>query len=125
MEYLVEELGQENRFRVELSDYVKELKGEAAFIKTARVVFGVFAIAACLFLFVAPIIICAKEYKWFTDLPEYPRAALLLGMLAAGVLILQSLVKSVYRSAAERQADEFIPPQLKLIHELMGSTKGG
>lgn len=125
MEYLVEELGQENQFRVELSDYVKELRGEATFIKKARVIFGSVAIVACLFLFVAPIIICAKEYKWFADLPQYPRAALLLGMLAAGVLILQSLVKSVYRSGAERQADEFIPPQLKLIHEIMGGLKSG
>lgn len=122
LELLIEEAGQENKFRTELYEYVKDLRAEARFVKGARLAFGILAFVACVFCLVAPIAICIQNYPWFSELPEYPRAALLIGQLASGVLILQNLVKSVYRSAAERQADEFIPPQVKLIHEL---TNGG
>lgn len=123
LELLIEDQGQANKFNTELYDYVKDLRSEAKFIWWARVIFGGVAITSCVFCLVAPIVICFNNYSWFAKLPEYPRAALLIGMLAAGVLILQSLVKSVYRSASERQADEFIPPQLKLIHEMMSGGK--
>src|SRR5947209_14179756 len=40
VEYLLEEVGQENRFRTELSEYVADLKAEARFIRKARILFG-------------------------------------------------------------------------------------
>jgi hypothetical protein len=124
VEYLLEEVGQENRFRTELSEYVADLKAEVKFIRTARIVFGIICVGAGLALLVTPLALVYVDSKVFADLHDYPKSALLIGMLAGGVGLLLTLAKSVYRSAHERHTDEFIPPQIKLIHDLVsGVTK--
>lgn len=122
LEFFQEEIGLENRYREELNEYVKELRNEAAQIRQARfwVGFGSFVAAAT--LFALPFIISGLAPAWFTLIPDYPKAALIIGSFASGVLLLLTITKSVFRSAHERQSDEFIPPQIKIIHELM---KGG
>jgi hypothetical protein len=122
VEYLLEEVGQENKFRTELSDYISDLRAEAKFIKIARIVFGGVATVVGVGLLITPVVLAFSESKVFIALPAYPKSALLIGMIAGGVLLIQAVTKSVYRSAQERQNDEFIPPQLKLIHDM---TKGG
>lgn len=122
VEYLLEEVGQENRFRTELSEYVADLKAEAKFIRGARWTFGIISVLAALALLATPLVLLYRASPVFESLPNYPKAALLVGMIAGGVVLLLTLAKSVYRSAHERHADEFIPPQIKFIHEL---TKGG
>lgn len=121
VEFLLEESGQENKFRAELSDYVGDLRAEVGFIKTARIVFGILATLVAFGLLTTPIVLAYTTSAVFKELPPYPKAALLIVMIAGGVLLVQALTKSVYRSAHERQKDEFIPPQIKLIHDL---TKG-
>jgi hypothetical protein len=122
LEYLAEEVGQENKFRAELSEYVKDLRAEAKFAKTARVVFGCIATLVGLVLLTLPIILIFKSPAAFMALPPYPKAAFLIGLIAGGVLLIQGLAKAVYRPASERHSDEFIPPQVKAIHDLI---KGG
>jgi hypothetical protein len=121
VEYLLEEVGQENRFRTELSEYVEDLKAEARFIRSARWVFGIISVVTALALLVTPLVLLYRPSPVFQGLETYPKAALLVGMIAGGVVLLLTLTRSVYRSAHERHSDEFIPPQIKLIHEL---TKG-
>jgi hypothetical protein len=124
IEYLLEEVGQENVFRTELSTYVKELRAELDFIKTARKVFASIALIVAALLLAGPIVISIWDFAWFKALPDYPKSALIISMIAAGVVIVLTLTRSVYRSASERQSDDFVPPQIKLIHELLGAVKG-
>lgn len=119
IEAALEEAGLENRFRSELSDYIKDLRDEAKFVKQARKLTGLFAAVATAALFITPIVIARNHYKWFDALPPYVEAALLIGMFAAGVVLLVAITKSIFRSAHERHGDEFIPPQIKLIHEML------
>ena len=124
LENALEQLSLSSRYQAELAQYVTELRGEVKSTLLARRVVGAIAIACSIALFVGPIWLAGHQYSWFVALPPYVAAALLIGMLAAGVLLLTTVAKSVFRSASERQADDFIPPQIKLIHELMnGVTK--
>jgi hypothetical protein len=123
IEYLLEEVGQENRFRTELSEYVADLKAEAKFIRGARWVFGTVCMVAGIGLLVTPLALVFKQSPAFEKLTDYPKSALLIGMIAGGVGLLLALAKSVYRSAHERHSDEFIPPQIKLIHDLLSIGK--
>jgi hypothetical protein len=65
-----------------------------------------------------------RQSPAFEALHDYPKSALLIGMIAGGVALLLTLAKSVYRSAHERHSDEFIPPQIKLIHDLVSGVTG-
>lgn len=123
VEFLIEERGLENAFRTEVTNYVKDLRDDAKFVKTARKIFGAIGVLAALGLLIAPAWLVYSEVGVFTTLPDYPKAAVLIGMLAGGVLLIQALVKSVYRSGHERHGDEFIPPQVKAIHELTRTDK--
>jgi hypothetical protein len=119
LEFLAEERGLENKYLEELSQYVSDLRTEAAFIQTARKVFGVLAILTAAGLLITPVVLAYTTSGLFYTLPDYPKSVLLIGMIAGGVLLIQGLTKAVYRSAHERQSDEFIPPQIKVIHDLM------
>jgi len=123
LEAALEGIGLENQFRTELSDYIKDLRRELAFVQRARYATGIYAAFAATLLFVTPVLISAFHFRWFAELPAYVEAALLIGMFAAGVLLVLAITKSVFRSAAERQGDDFIPPQLKLIHEMVAAVK--
>jgi hypothetical protein len=122
LEFFQEEIGLENRYREELNEYVKELRSESVQIREARFWIGLSSFTAAAILFALPFIITGIAPSWFTKIPDYPKAALIIGSFASGVLLLLTITKSVFRSAHERQNDEFIPPQIKIIHELM---KGG
>jgi hypothetical protein len=81
IEYLLEEVGQENRFRTELSEYVADLKAEAKFIRRARWVFGFVCMVAGIFLLVTPLALVFKQSPAFEKLTDYPKSALLMAFI--------------------------------------------
>lgn len=124
MEGALEQVGLASKYQTELANYVSDLRNEAADIKTARKIVGGTALVASGVLFITPVAIASIGPTWFTALPVYLGASLIIGMFAAGVLLITAMARAVFRSAHERQADEFIPPQIKQIHELSKVASG-
>jgi tetrahydromethanopterin S-methyltransferase subunit F len=89
-EFEAEERGLNSRYLTELTRYIEDLRAEAQFIATARLVFGSLATVAAVGLLVAPIVLAYSAAPLFTSLPPYPKAALLIGMIAGGVLLIQA-----------------------------------
>lgn len=125
MEFALEQVGKTTEYQAELARYVEDLRQEAAYIQTARGVVAKAALVAAFALFFLPIAIGIARPRWFMALPETLAASLIASMFAAGVLLISTLAKAVFRSAHERQNDEFIPPQIKVIQEITKAVKGG
>ncbi|KTT76374.1 hypothetical protein [Sphingomonas endophytica] len=123
MELALEQVALASKYQTELARYVDDLRQEAADTRTIRRQVGVVVVTGAIILFLFPIAIMMAQPPWFMRLPVYLQSGVIIAMFAAGVLLLQGLAKSVFRSAHERQGDEFIPPQVKAIHELMNTIK--
>lgn len=123
MELALEQVALASKYQTELARYVDDLRQEVADTRAIRRRVGGVVLIGAIILFLFPIAIMMAQPPWFMHLPVYLQSAVVIAMFAAGVLLLQGLAKSVFRSAHERQGDEFIPPQVKAIHELMNTIK--
>ncbi|WP_294196736.1 hypothetical protein [uncultured Sphingomonas sp.] len=123
MELAYEQVALASRYQTELALYVEDLRREAADTLAVRRKVGATVLVSAVVLFAFPIAIMMAQPPWFMHLTVYLQSGVIIAMFAAGVLLLQGLAKSVFRSAHERQGDEFIPPQIKAIHELTNIIK--
>jgi hypothetical protein len=123
MELALEQVSLASKYQTELALYVEDLRRETADTLVTRRKVSVTVLASAVILFAGPIAIMMAQPPWFMHLPVYLQSGVIIAMFAAGVLLLQGLAKSVFRSAHERQSDEFIPPQIKAIHELTNIIK--
>lgn len=56
--------------------------------------------------------------------PPLAIATFVIGLVSAIALIMNSFVKAVFRSTADRHADGFLPPALEKAVELMNKVAG-
>jgi hypothetical protein len=128
LEPLLEAREQHQKFNTVFSDYVVSLKNEQSFLNQARWAFGILAFVTILLL-VAVLglaIFCGSSPLLKTTTPPASVAIFVVGMFSAIAFLVGGVLKGLLRSASERHADGFMPPQideaLKLHDRLNGKS---
>jgi hypothetical protein len=128
LEPLLEAQEQDQKFNAVFTDYVGSLKDEQSFLNTARWAFGILAFGTILLL-VAVLglaIFAGKSPLLEKDTPTASVAIFVVGMFSAIAFLVGGILKGLLRTASERHADGFMPPQieeaLKLHDRLNGKS---
>jgi hypothetical protein len=122
IEPLMEELHANIKLGTALSEYVKDLRSEQVFFNTARIVVGIVAGLAILFIAALLSLSIFHPDSPLLKSPPVAIAAIILGLVSGLVLIITGFVKGVFRSTVDRHADGFLPPALEKGVELMSKV---
>lgn len=124
LEPLLEQLQANAALGTKLTEYVSDLRDEQVFFNRARNAAGCITILAIFSLvtLLAMAIFSAKSPLLAS--PPLAIAAVIVGLTSSIALLLNSFVKGVFRSTAERHADGFLPPALEKGLELLNKVSG-
>jgi hypothetical protein len=128
LEPLLEAREQDQKFNTVFTEYVSSLKDEQSFLKTARWAFGILAFGTILLLaaVLGLAIFCESSPLLKNTTPPASVAIFVVGMFSAIAFLVGGVLKGLLRSASERHADGFMPPQieeaLKLHDRLNGKS---
>jgi hypothetical protein len=114
VELLIEQMGRNTHYVQTFNDYVSGLKSELRILRWIRILA---VLLATVFIFTAfGTLLCILFYHkgWFWTLGTYDRAALIVGSLAACVVILSILLKGAFKALSDAEHGEIVPEHLKL-----------
>ena len=121
MEPLLEQLQATSALGTKLTDYVGDLRAEQDFFNLARYVVGAAALLVVIGLSALLGFAIFHPNSPLLSSPPVAIAAFVVGLVSSIALLLNSIVKGVFRSTSERHADGFLPPALE--HGLEVFTK--
>lgn len=123
VEALVEDFGQQHKLEAEVASYVEDLRKDSRQIRSIRrwaaMLTGVFSVG--LFLLLVALIVF--EPIWFVSVNSGLQVPLLVSLAGGAVVLVSLLLKGAFRTRSERNADEFLPDNLKTIIEALKSTE--
>lgn len=123
LEVYQEDFAKRDTAYADFSEYVKDLRSDLRDVRRARTVYGGAALLVVGFLLVVLVELVFDVNSPIRRLPQYPAAALLIGILTGAVIILLALAKSAHRLPAEKQSEEANLPQIELLSQLLKSIK--
>jgi hypothetical protein len=123
LEGIQEDLNKREIAYSELTDYIKDLRSDLRDVRRARTIYGAAALFIVGFLLFLLVGLAFDPRSPISKLPQYPAAALLIGVLTGAIVILLTLAKSAHRLPTERQAEETNLPQVELITQFLKAFK--
>ncbi|WP_445191219.1 hypothetical protein ACT009_11515 [Sphingomonas sp. Tas61C01] len=124
IEPLLEQLQANGKIGPALSNYVAQLESEQRFFNEARWAVGAIALVAILLLAILLGMALFSDKSPLLKAAPAAIAAFVLGVISGIVFLLNSFIKGVFRSTAERHADGFLPPALEKAAEAYGKLTG-
>lgn len=125
VEPLLEQLQAQAALGTKIKDYIDDLRAEQRFFNRARWVVG----GLCLLAVVALAWLLGDAiYNPHSPLLKAPPLAIatfVIGLVSGIVLLLSGFTKGVFRLAAERHAEGFLPPPLNAALEAYQKIIGG
>ena len=124
IEPLLEQLQAQSALGTKIQVYVEALYAEQKFFNVARWVLGLTCLAVvCGFLWLLRDSIYNPRSPLLTA-PPLAIATFIVGMVSGIVLLLSGFVRGVFRTAAERHAEGFLPPTLNAALEAYQKLSG-
>lgn len=123
LEGIQEDLGKRDLAYSELTDYIKDLRSDLKDVRRARTIYGATALFIVGFLLALLVGLAFSPTSPVLRLPQYPAAALLIGVLTGAIVIILALAKNAHRLPSERQSEDSNLPQVELITQLIKSFK--
>jgi hypothetical protein len=117
IEPLLEQLQAQAELGVKIQAYVESLKTEQSFFNAARWVLGAVWLLAIMFLLWLLRDAVYNARSPLLGAPPIAIATFIVGMVSGVVLLLSSLARGVFRVAAERHSEGFLPPTLNAVLE--------
>lgn len=117
IEPLLEQLQAQSELGIKIKDYVDDLRAEQAFFNVARWVVGVVCILIVAFLLWLLRDAVYNPRSPLLTAPPVAIAAFVIGVISGIVLLMTGFARGIYRSAAERHAEGFLPPTLNAVLE--------
>lgn len=124
MEALLEQAQATAGIGTQLNRYMSSLESEQDFFNDAR--FGVAILSGAVVLGLMALLglaIFSAQSKLLVASPP-TAAAVVLGLVSGIVFVLNSFAKGLFRSAAERHGDGFLPPALEQAAETYSKITG-
>lgn len=117
IEPLLEQLQAQAELGVKIQGYVESLKIEQSFFNFARWALGAVWLIAIMFLLWLLGDAVYNVKSPLLSAPPIAIATFIVGMVSGIVLLLSSFVRGVFRVAAERHSEGFLPPTLNAVLE--------
>lgn len=124
IEPLLEQLQANAQLGTKLTDYVDDLRAEQVFFNHARYVVGIVALLAIVGLAALLGLGIFHPASPLLGAPAIAIATFIIGIMSGIAIMLNSFIKGVFRSTAERHADGFLPPALENGLELLNKLTG-
>lgn len=117
VEPLLEQLQAQAELGLKIRDYVDDLRAEQTFFNVARWVVGIACILIVVFLLWLLRDAVYNRQSPLLSAPPVAIATFVIGIISGIVLLMSGFTKGVYRSAAERHSEGFLPPALNAALE--------
>lgn len=125
IEPLLEQREQAARVSSVFGGYIQDLRDEQKFMKVARWMFGGSTMLFAVMLVALLALAVFHPASPLLTAATYPAALFIVGCVSGVVVLLLALVRGVFRTAAERHGEGFVPPQIEAALQLYDRLKGG
>ena len=114
LELMIEQVGLTAELSVQLTEYISDLRQETASLRSIRriVLCGAGGLVLTLLIFMAYIMLW-RPILFFAFGPA-ARVALITSTIVGAVFLIAIVLKGVFRTIADRNAEEPMPPSLQL-----------
>ncbi|AQS41931.1 MAG: Hypothetical protein BHV28_12460 [Candidatus Tokpelaia hoelldobleri] len=123
VEALLEHSGRTSELVAVTNEYIQDLKNEIRSIRMIR--FWALIGSSVYVLFLNAILICLMFFHkfFFLFMGSYAKVAMIVLVISSSSILFGKILSGVFKTYGERHKEEYIPPQLKQVIEIVNTVK--